>query len=207
MVSDEVTERRKKAEAKAQRLKLQEQGVIPTKDGGVKACLYNVQLLIERSDDWDGVLAFSEFTLTIEKRKPPPYDNGIPGAWTEQDNIYTTNGLARHCDLALQSSRMVSDAVSAIAHKSKCHPVREYLNALVWDGTERIDRWLSVYAGAENAALTRSFARKFLISAVARVRDPGCKMDTVLESRVCRASANQPLPRYSLPRRGSWMRG
>src|SRR5262249_55774793 len=49
----------------------------------------------------------------------------------------------------------------------------------------RIDTWLSVYCGADDNSLNRAFGRKFLLAAVRRVKQPGCKFDNimVLESK------------------------
>ena len=35
------------------------------------------------------------------------------------------------------------------ARERAFHPVRDYLNALQWDGTPRLATWLNVYPGAE----------------------------------------------------------
>ena len=66
------------------------------------------------------------------------------------------------------------------ARKNTIHPVRDYLDGLKWDGTPRLSKWLTAYAGAEDTPLTRQFARKVLIAAVRRVRKPGVKFDTAL---------------------------
>lgn len=64
-------------------------------------------------------------------------------------------------------------------------PVRDYLEALTWDGRKRLDRWLIDYCGAADNALNRAIGRKMLIAGVRRVRSPGCKFDyiVVLEGR------------------------
>ena len=60
------------------------------------------------------------------------------------------------------------------------HPVREYLDALVWDGKTRLDTLLSYFLGAEDNAYIRSAGRKWMIASIARIRDPGCKFDHML---------------------------
>ena len=60
------------------------------------------------------------------------------------------------------------------------HPVRDYLNALNWDGTLRLDTWLTTYLGVEDSQYSRAIGSRFLISAVARVLSPGCQVDHVL---------------------------
>jgi predicted P-loop ATPase len=63
------------------------------------------------------------------------------------------------------------------AREHSFHPVKEYLSALAWDGTERLDKWLHDYLGAEDSDYHRGIGRMFLIAMVARVFEPGCKAD------------------------------
>ncbi len=67
-----------------------------------------------------------------------------------------------------------------MGRRNAFHPVRNYLTGLDWDGIERLDTWLAAYLDAEDNELTRAYARKTLIGAVRRVRQPGAKHDTVL---------------------------
>ena len=66
------------------------------------------------------------------------------------------------------------------AHANTFHPVRDYLAGLKWDGTPRLDKWLTTYAGAKDTELIQQFGRLTLIGAVRRVRHPGTKFDTML---------------------------
>jgi predicted P-loop ATPase len=54
-----------------------------------------------------------------------------------------------------------------------------------WDERPRTHRWLEDYLGVcprgdREAALVQSVARKWLVSAVARAMQPGCKVGTML---------------------------
>lgn len=71
----------------------------------------------------------------------------------------------------------VHQAVDLLARECAFHPVRDYLRALNWDGTPRINGWLATYLGAERSAYTDRIGRMFLISMVARIFEPGCKAD------------------------------
>jgi predicted P-loop ATPase len=66
--------------------------------------------------------------------------------------------------------------------RSECavHPVREYLDRIVWDGSPRLDRWLTTYGGAPDTPFTRAAGATTLIGAIRRVRRPGTKLDTLL---------------------------
>ncbi|WP_190323938.1 VapE domain-containing protein [Salipiger aestuarii] len=68
----------------------------------------------------------------------------------------------------------------SIAHEQKYHPVEDYLDGLVWDGILRIDRWLTVYCGADDTELNAEFGSKLLIAGVRRIKQPGVKFDTML---------------------------
>ncbi|WP_065754083.1 VapE domain-containing protein [Bradyrhizobium paxllaeri] len=67
-----------------------------------------------------------------------------------------------------------------LAVQSTFHPVRDYLDSLVWDRKERLDGWLTTYAGAKSDDFTRAVGSIVLIAAVRRVRNPGCKFDEML---------------------------
>lgn len=72
--------------------------------------------------------------------------------------------------------RVVEDT----ARRAWFHPVRDYLDNLVWDRTPRVDRWLITYGRAEDTELNRAIGALVLVAAVRRVREPGCKFDEML---------------------------
>lgn len=72
------------------------------------------------------------------------------------------------------------DVVEDLAHASPFHPVRDYLDRLVWDGEARIDTWLIRSAGAADTPYVRAVSALFLLAAVRRVRTPGAKFDEMV---------------------------
>ena len=66
---------------------------------------------------------------------------------------------------------------AAFTQEAKNKSVTEYLGALVWDGTPRLDRWLVDCAGAEDSPYVRAASRAMLVAAVRRARQPGCRFD------------------------------
>ena len=74
----------------------------------------------------------------------------------------------------------VQGAVDHVATLRGQHPVREYLDRVTWDGVRRVDSWLADYMGAERSEYTASVGRMYLIQAVARIMQPGCKADCMM---------------------------
>jgi len=78
------------------------------------------------------------------------------------------------------SRDVMHQAIDAHAAEHPFHPVRHYLDGLVWDGAARIETWLPQYLGAEDSAYSRAVGKMFLIAMVARIFKPGCKADYML---------------------------
>lgn len=83
------------------------------------------------------------------------------------------------CIYGITGAQKIEDAVSLSIERNQYHPVRQYLDSLVWDGTPRVDTLLIDYFGAEDNAYTRATIRKSLCAAVARIYEPGTKYDMV----------------------------
>lgn len=67
-----------------------------------------------------------------------------------------------------------------VANSNGYHPVREYLNQLDWDGTPRVRFALHHFLGAEISDLNEELLRLFMLGAVTRIFQPGCKFDMML---------------------------
>ncbi len=149
------------------------------------SCLENVALLLLKCDAWRDVLVRNDFALALEKRNPPPFPTEA-GEWTDADDDELDLWLSSHYDLRA-GKEICARAAGIVGRRHAYHPVREYLDALVWDKTARLDTWLETYLGAQvPAGDIRSptyYAKAgawWIISAVARIYHPGCQADHVL---------------------------
>jgi len=66
------------------------------------------------------------------------------------------------------------------ADKNSYHPIRDYLNALSWDGKERIRHALHRYLGAEEDDYTYNVLKLFMLGAIRRTFVQGCKFEFML---------------------------
>jgi hypothetical protein len=74
------------------------------------------------------------------------------------------------------SAQALGEALTTLAERRPRHPVREYLEALCWDGAPRLATLAATLCRAPTA-LDEAIVRCFVVQAVARVLDPGCKAD------------------------------
>lgn len=155
--------------------------LILNEDKKPRALLANALTALRQAPEWKGVIRYDEFSHTPVVTRRPPYEEAgdfVTRAWTDYDDARTTEWLQREGILV----KTVEAAVAAmtVAKENKFHPVREYLEGLTWDNTPRIENTLVEVFGCTDTRANREMLRCFMIAAVARIYQPGCKMDNVL---------------------------
>jgi putative DNA primase/helicase len=147
--------------------------------GKFVASLRNCYTILANDERWRGVLGFDEFAQQVVKLKPPPFEWGKAGSWGDVDDSRMAMWLSQHYGINTHT-RLVREAMLAVADSLSFHPVRDYLKSITWDGKERIEEWTLIYLGAPRSDYTILAGLKWLVAAVARVMRPGCKADNVL---------------------------
>lgn len=127
--------------------------------------------------EWKNVLAVDTLSHSIVTLRKTPWgdsigcwsdiQDGLCAAWLQEEGINVSSGTA-------------AEAIRIVSRKHEHNPLLSYLGDLVWDNTERIDDWLSHYLGVEATYYSRAVGRAWLVSAVARAYQPGCKADCCL---------------------------
>lgn len=80
------------------------------------------------------------------------------------------------------SEQKTRTAIYQAAFDDPFNPIKDHFDSLVWDGESRLDSWLAKYCGAkfDDAGYVSTVGRTWMVAAVARVYDPGCKFDHMM---------------------------
>jgi predicted P-loop ATPase len=142
----------------------------------------NIILILENDPYLKGRIAHNEFSHRTMARMHLPWRRLLNlkdgESWEESDDAALRHYIEKIYGIAV--SDKVSDALQVVEKINKYHPIRDYLEGLSWDGTERVERFFIDYLGAEDCAYVRTVTRKILAAAVARVFEPGIKFDYML---------------------------
>jgi predicted P-loop ATPase len=140
--------------------------------------LRNVMYALRHAPEWQGVLAYDAFAARVTTQEPPPWGDRTVEEWADDHDTRACEWLQENGIPATVG--VAGRGIQTVARENRVHPVRYYLHALDWDGTPRLDTWLTRYLGVEDSLYVEAVGSRFLISAVARVEQPGCKADQAL---------------------------
>jgi predicted P-loop ATPase len=98
----------------------------------------------------------------------------------DHDDLLVQRWLQNEGWLTRIGAEPVRAAIDMRARERSFHPVRDYLLSVKWDGTHRLTSWVATYLGAEATLYAQTVGPMFVISMVARVFEPGCKVDYTL---------------------------
>lgn len=140
--------------------------------------LSNAVRVLEADEKLAGLVWFDEFLQRIMRR--PSRGETEPREWADADDIHLTLYMQREVGLAKLGRETVSQAVIAIATRDRRNCVREWIESTTWDGEPRIETFLHRVFHCEDNDYTRAASRNFWVSMLARVYQPGCKVDNML---------------------------
>ena len=148
-----------------------------TDSGAIKNSIRNCLTVFQNDPYLQGAVRYNILTERIDIVKPL--------WWSKQTatlNDTDLNYLMLYLEdkYGLTSEKKIQKAISIIADCNKYHPIRDYLNSLEWDGTERIRYALPRFLGAEESEYTYEALKLFMLGAISRVFKPGCKFEVML---------------------------
>ncbi len=108
-----------------------------TEKGGVRNSIHNCLTVFQYDPVLSGAVAKNLLTERIDLLKPIGRKRRTgSNAMTDTDMKYIR--LYLEDTYGLTSEKKIADAVDLAADANSYHPIRDYLNGLVWDGKERI---------------------------------------------------------------------
>lgn len=159
------------------------EGLAVDDEGRFLATDENLRQVFARHPDVEGVLGTDVRSDCVSVRREPPWetiDTKWPCAFRECEAPAVATWLCTVLGCRTVGADKALRALTAHAGLFEYDEFKEYLESLTWDGTPRLDTWLSTYVGAPDNEYTRAVGSKWVISAVARAFRPGCQVDTAL---------------------------
>ena len=148
-----------------------------TDSGAIKNSIRNCLTVFQNDPYLQGAVRYNILTERIDIVKPLWW-NKQTATLNDTDLNYLM--LYLEDKYGLTSEKKIQKAISIVADCNQYHPIRDYLNSLEWDGTERIRYALTRFLGAEDSEYTYQCLRLFMLGAISRVFKPGCKFEVML---------------------------
>jgi predicted P-loop ATPase len=163
-------------------MQIWESGIKADKKGVILNTVNNTHLFLSNHKDMRGVLKFNRFTSNVDILSRPPWTKSpenYPRRLQEVDIIRAAAWLETEGFASSTASTVYACLISA-AQINTYDPLMNYLMRLTWDGKPRVKTLLSSAFGAQDTPYSQAVSAKFLVGAVARALQPGCKMDNML---------------------------
>jgi len=143
--------------------------------------LANAALALRRDPAFTDLFAYDQMACAAVLLRPidESLDPFKPRAVTDID-VGLLQETIQKIALVRLAKDVIHQAVDIVAHERRFHPVRDYLDGLVWDERPRLGSWLTTYLGTETTPYAKRVGVMFLVSMVARILRPGAKVDHML---------------------------
>jgi predicted P-loop ATPase len=137
-------------------------------------------ILISSMPELAGNIAYNEFSNNITIVGDVPF---LPATrtgteWRNGDDASLTGWLqVQRFNMSIAN---IKASILPASRYFTFNPVKEYLEGLQWDNKQRIGAWLTTYLSVEASEYSMAVGKRWLISAVSRILDPGCQADCML---------------------------
>lgn len=136
----------------------------------------NMCRILKKHEDFADTLRYDAFTDRIEI--------SIHGRWRafeESDTITIQTKISILFSAFRKVGKdMVYDAIVKVAKENAMDSAIDFVRSIKWDGTKRLDTWLTQTYGAEDNVYHRAVGSNWMKGLVKRIVEPGCKFDYVL---------------------------
>jgi putative DNA primase/helicase len=155
-------------------------GELDMEKGEYQPSAKNYRLVLENHPGLAGRIRYNVFKERMEVWGGFPWDERIDKRNWAPDDLQLLYQYMGESQFELPRTDKLKDAVIWVKNKNRYHPIHDYLKGLKWDGKKRLDWAVIDCLGAEDTEYVRTVTRKWMIAAVKRIMEPGCKFDNVL---------------------------
>ncbi|PWJ21423.1 VapE domain-containing protein [Jannaschia seohaensis] len=172
-------------------------------NGDIEPRLSNITLICQNDPRIAPCIAYNEFTLSPICRKPirskkietpsepvPKKDRATGRKWSDSDDtsiklIASYNSTCGGYEVEFTKDN-IQDAVLSAGKLNRFHPVKDFIEGCHRTWIERgrpegaVARLAADLLGCPDTPFHRESARMYLLGAVARIYEPGCKFDAML---------------------------
>ena len=151
---------------------------------------HNMRTILENDPNLQNLFCYNSLTETVElrcnywgrtiadKRRIRPgavVDSSLKDRDLEEIAMYINQTYELYNIDALKL------AINTVAYKTTYDPIVDKIENTPWDGTRRADNMIAKYFGTANGIdYVTEVSHKWLLGALMRVMEPGCKVDTAL---------------------------
>lgn len=166
--------------------------ITKTKDGTktkLASTQKNVELFLRNFPTLKGLVLWDEIRQRVcfAREVPEAWIEQYPSAkaikrftpWQDVHDSHLNTYLGNQTGMQELVTK-IPKAIIAAAMENRVNPILEWLVSLIWDGIPRIESWLIDCLNVENTEYSRFVGQRWLLSGVARICNPGEKVDHVL---------------------------
>ena len=150
-------------------------GVATEPNGKATANEHTAYLLLKNSEQLKDRFYFDSFLGEIMVRVP----NNKPRPLQDTDITTLLIQVQGELEISRIKQGHIANALTLVAEENKTNSAQDWINSITWDKQTRIETTLVTMFGAEQTPLNSRIFRKWMISLVARIMSPGCKVDTL----------------------------
>lgn len=131
----------------------------------------NNYILIMQTDPVYAGLRTNEMSGRFETQN----SDGTIRLWTDADESASRAYIEQ--EYGIHSVQKHGDALACVFKARSYHPVKQAIESIKWDGTDRISMILSKWMGVEDSEYTREVSRLIFAGGIHRLYNPGCKFE------------------------------
>lgn len=160
------------------------------KDGKVKNSKFNYQAILTYDPNLKGLLRYNvdtqEMEITEDRDLPQPAPLNpihlkkgfIDDTAIQNINSYIATNESYQLDIPMAS---FMQALVNVTDSQQWDPLRDWIETLKWDGTDRLGTVLQTFLGADDTEANRFGFKLWMMGAVGKIYDKECKFDYVLD--------------------------